>query len=367
MSRLFIVSVASGYGGAERSIEIIARHLPEELETSIYAAHPEHLANLEAVAHTRRNLRISRLSATPRFLPRQIAARTLLTEFRRDAPDAVLINTNASALLCSMVARREPRMAERSALYVRDFQWQDLDYIFSRLPHSRVFVPNEVVGERTGYLFPFHIGPNGRAFTVVPDMVELPVPSPAAAAEAAGPFLHLATVNPFKGHAELMLATLQLKTGGAPVSVRSAGHPADPNLYRHLVALRDRLGLRDEFEFVGYVRSPDALLEQCCAVVIPSVSHSGGPETFGRSVIEAWSRSKPVIAYATGAPARLISHEQDGLLVPEGDTAGLAEAMRRLWGDPQLRQRLGEAGYRKAAANFEAKVVTRQLVATLGL
>lgn len=168
MSRLFIVSIATGYGGAERSIEIIARHLPEEVETTIYAAHPEHIANLDAVARLRSNLRIRPLSATPRLLPRQLAAQILLGEFKRQTPDAVLINTHASALLCSMVARREPRMAERSSLYVRDFQWRDLDYIFSRLPRGPVLVPNEVVAERTGYLFPFHIGPNGRTFLRFP-------------------------------------------------------------------------------------------------------------------------------------------------------------------------------------------------------
>src|SRR5690606_38244007 len=96
-------------------------------------------------------------------------------------------------------------------------------------------------------------------------------------------------------------------------------------------------------------------------------SHSGGPETFGRAIIEAWAHRKPVIAFAAGAPARLIAHEQDGLLVPEADVEALAAALARLWGDPDLCRRLGEAGYRKAAARYEAKAVTHQLVDALGL
>lgn len=364
MTRLFIISVASGYGGAERSIEIIARHLPDEIETSIYAAHPEHIARLEAVARTRSNLRIRTLSARPRLLFRQLAALSLLADFRTHAPDAVLINTHASALLCAMVARRAPQLAERSALFVRDFLWQDLDYIFSRLPASRVFVPSEVVAERGGYLFPFHVGPNGRTVTVIPDMVDLPAPSPAP---HGGPFLHLATVNRWKGHAELMLAAHQLRAAGSAVSVRSAGHFVDAGLHGHLVALRNTLGLEDEFELAGYVSDPTDLLRQCRAVVVASVAHSGGPETFGRTIIEAWAFGKPVIAFGAGAPARLIAHEQDGLLVPEGDIDALAGAMGRLQNDPELCRRLGETGRSKAAAKYEASAVTGQLLGALGL
>ena len=64
MSRLSIVSVATGYGGAERSIEIIARHLPPQLETTIYASHPEHLTRLRDAANGRDNLRIRKLRAS---------------------------------------------------------------------------------------------------------------------------------------------------------------------------------------------------------------------------------------------------------------------------------------------------------------
>lgn len=364
MARLFIVSVATGYGGAERSIEIIARHLPDEIETFIYAAHPEHIARLDAVARTRRNLRIRRLSAQPRLLSRRLAALSLLADFKRHAPDAVIANTHASALLCAMVARHAPQFAERSTVYVRDFIWRDLDYIFSRLSTSRILVPNEAVAERTGYLFPFHIGPNGRGVTVVPDMVDMPAPVPAV---DDGPLLHLATINPFKGHAELMLATHKLKAAGQTISVRSAGHIADAGLHRQLVALRDTLGLQDAFAFESYVSEPAALLGQCRAVVVSSISHSGGPETFGRTIIEAWAHKKPVIAFAAGGPARLIAHEQDGLLVPEGDVDALADAMARLWNDPALCRRLGEAGYRKVAAKYEARTVTLQLLGALGL
>jgi len=46
---LFIVSLATGYGGAERSIEVLLQHLPEYLGVRIYAEAPEHLAQLARI------------------------------------------------------------------------------------------------------------------------------------------------------------------------------------------------------------------------------------------------------------------------------------------------------------------------------
>lgn len=244
-----------------------------------------------------------------------------------------------------MAAKHESRLADRAAVFIRDFSWRDLDYILGRLSRSQIVVPNQVVAERIGYLFPFHIGPNRRAVIVVPDMVEIP---PYRISDPAGPFLHLATVNSFKGHTELMLALQMAVQSNPTIKVVSAGHIADATLFRHLMALRETLGLRDQFEFAGYCPDPTVLLDRCHAVVVPSISHSGGPETFGRAIIEGWAHRKPVIAFTAGAPARLISEGKDGLLVLEGDTEGLAAAMSRLWNEPRLSATLGEAGFKRA-------------------
>ncbi|RZI96724.1 MAG: glycosyltransferase, partial [Haliea sp.] len=93
----------------------------------------------------------------------------------------------------------------------------------------------------------------------------------------------------------------------------------------------------------------------------------GGPETFGRTVVEAWAHRKPVVAYAVGAPAGLITHEVDGLLVEEGDTRGLAEALWRVSSSPALCRRLGAAGHDKANRRFSAQVVIPQLMHQLKL
>jgi glycosyltransferase involved in cell wall biosynthesis len=80
-------------------------------------------------------------------------------------------------------------------------------------------------------------------------------------------------------------------------------------------------------------------------VVVPSVPTRDFLEPWGLVVNEAFDQGVPVIATtAVGAAAGgLVRHEQTGLVVEPGDTAGLAGALRRLHDDPALRARLGTA------------------------
>jgi glycosyltransferase involved in cell wall biosynthesis len=81
-------------------------------------------------------------------------------------------------------------------------------------------------------------------------------------------------------------------------------------------------------------------------VVVPSIPTPKFREPWGLVVNEAMNRGLPVIASdAVGAAAGgLVQHERNGLVVPAGDAAALANALMRLAGDAALRRRLGEAG-----------------------
>ena len=78
-------------------------------------------------------------------------------------------------------------------------------------------------------------------------------------------------------------------------------------------------------------------------VVVPSVPTRDFQEPWGLVVNEAFDQGVPVIATdAVGASAGgLVQHERTGLIVPAGDERALADALRRLHGDPALRARLG--------------------------
>lgn len=355
MKNIFLVSVATGYGGAERSLELIVSNVPSDVRVWVFAGHAEHLARLEQ-GGLPVNVSLIRIGEIHSLLGRRRAALRLLRACWRHRPEAILLNTHGSALLAAMAARWMPTLGRRCSLYVRDFQWTDLNYIFTRLRGCAVIVPNESVAARAGYLNPWYLGSSGKhSCVVVPDMVQT---LPGAVGDQ-GYFLHLATINPWKGHVDLIMAAGQLADEGDAVTLRSFGLVADQSLRERLVELVSRLGLQAQVTLMDYQADPLEALQRCRAVVVPSVSHSGGPESFGRCIIEAWACGKPVIAYAAGGPARLIRDEVDGLLVKEGDIAGLAEAMRRLHQDAALSSRLGAAGRLRAEDYAASRVVPR--------
>jgi glycosyltransferase involved in cell wall biosynthesis len=88
-----------------------------------------------------------------------------------------------------------------------------------------------------------------------------------------------------------------------------------------------------------------AAWDRCLFGVLPSLL----PEPFGTVVCEAMSRGKAVIGTRPGGHADMILDGETGILVPAGDVRALAEAMGRLIADSELRERMGQAGQRRAA------------------
>jgi glycosyltransferase involved in cell wall biosynthesis len=88
------------------------------------------------------------------------------------------------------------------------------------------------------------------------------------------------------------------------------------------------------------------LFAACDVLVVPSIATRTFREPWSLVVNEAMNRGLPVIASdAVGAAAGgLVRDGHNGCVVPAGDSAALARAMRRLAADPALRTRLGAAG-----------------------
>ncbi len=78
-------------------------------------------------------------------------------------------------------------------------------------------------------------------------------------------------------------------------------------------------------------------------VVVPSVI----PDALSRVILEAMTAGRAVIGTRVGGTPELIVDGVTGLLVDRGDVSGLAIALERLLGDPELRARLGEGGRRR--------------------
>lgn len=67
-------------------------------------------------------------------------------------------------------------------------------------------------------------------------------------------------------------------------------------------------------------------------------------DSFGIVYLEAWANGLPVVAAAAGGVPEVVTHEENGLLVPFGDIPALADSIGGLIDDPVRARRLGESG-----------------------
>ncbi len=92
------------------------------------------------------------------------------------------------------------------------------------------------------------------------------------------------------------------------------------------------------------------LIAACDLLVFPStVPH------FARPVIEAAAMAKPAVGSDLGGVNELIEHERTGLLVKSNDPLALAEAIQRLFDNPEEARRLGQNALEMARERFSAR------------
>jgi glycosyltransferase involved in cell wall biosynthesis len=101
-------------------------------------------------------------------------------------------------------------------------------------------------------------------------------------------------------------------------------------------------GLRERVHFEGSVRDVPAFLGTLDVAVL--CSHS---ESLSNALLEYMASGKAVVATSVGGNITLIRDGVDGILVPPGDPAVLAEGVLRLLRDRDLAGRLGSAARRK--------------------
>lgn len=129
-----------------------------------------------------------------------------------------------------------------------------------------------------------------------------------------------------------------------------------------LEALAGRLGVGDRVAFLGQVPRTVPYYLAADALWFPSNARS---EAYGLVQIEAMASGCPVINTRiphSGVPW-VCPDGETGLTVPVDDPAALAEAAARLLSEPGLRDRLAAAGRRRAAEEFDHRVMAERSLA----
>ncbi|HEX5038602.1 MAG TPA: glycosyltransferase family 4 protein, partial [Candidatus Limnocylindria bacterium] len=225
---------------------------------------------------------------------------------------------------------------------------------------DRLIVPSESIRRKV-----VAEGRDAARFAIVPNGVDLSrfaTPTVCAFRSEFGvpsgaPLLGVvARLEPEKGHRYLIGAMPSILRAAPEARLAVVGEGSEASALADLAA---SLGVGDRVLFTGRRDDVSALTGDLTVAVLPSLR-----EAQGISILEAMARRVPVVASAVGGIPEVITSGTDGLLVPPGDAAALADAITALLTDDELRERIGAAGYRTVVERYsiDAQVRRTELV-----
>jgi glycosyltransferase involved in cell wall biosynthesis len=163
-------------------------------------------------------------------------------------------------------------------------------------------------------------------------------------------FVCVARLRPQKNH-ELLVESF------------ARGPASDPRSHLLLVGTGDlepqvkerveALSLRGRVHFLG-VRADISETLNAADVYVQSSDWEGS----SLSSMEAMAAGKPVVCTAVGGVPEVVGDGGGGFLVPPRDPGTLAQAMKYLLENPEVRMSMGRASARRAVEHFDLKVMT---------
>ncbi len=162
-----------------------------------------------------------------------------------------------------------------------------------------------------------------------------------------------------KGIQEFVDAAKQLRADGVAARFALVGntHPSNPRAVPE--AMLRSWAADGVVEWWGRREDMSRVMAECHIVCLPSKYGEGVPKV----LLEAAAAGRPVVATDTPGCREVIDDGVQGLLVPMGDSAALAAALRRLIDGLDERRAMGAAGRREAEAAFGINDVVRRTLA----
>ncbi|HLC41478.1 MAG TPA: glycosyltransferase family 4 protein [Methylomirabilota bacterium] len=185
----------------------------------------------------------------------------------------------------------------------------------------------------------------------------LPLDEARKALEAPPHLKLLASVGrlvPIKGYSVLLAGLPKILVAVPEAHLMIAG---DGELRETLDREADTLGVRHALTLLGARSDVPIVLSAADLVVLPSLN-----EGMGRVLVEAMALGKAVVATSVGGVPHVVVDGETGLLVPPSDPDALAKAIIALLTNPERCRAMGEAGRRRALAEFSLTVMEGRIL-----
>lgn len=181
--------------------------------------------------------------------------------------------------------------------------------------------------------------------------------------------ISISRIEPKKGLIHLAEAVAALKQRGHRVKAHIVGSkdPHSRGSLEYAAEFEQRireLGLQDDIILHG-MKKQEALapiLQRCRAFVAPYVElGSGDKDGIPTAMLEGLASGLPVVTTDSGSILEVVTHEAEGLVVAQRDSAAFAAALGRLIEDPELERRMARAARARFDREFDIRVTEQRL------
>lgn len=161
----------------------------------------------------------------------------------------------------------------------------------------------------------------------------------------------------WKGHVEFLNAAFLVleNVPNAKALIVGDFSDGDAGYQEKIQKMVDESGFSDRILMTGYVEDISGIYSIMDVCVHTSIE----PEPFGLVIIEAMVNGVPVIASDTGAPREIITDKVNGYIVRPAKTIELAETIKNLLTNAELREDIGSRGRAHVQKNYNVKDYAR--------
>jgi glycosyltransferase involved in cell wall biosynthesis len=158
---------------------------------------------------------------------------------------------------------------------------------------------------------------------------------------------------PLKGIVHLLRAISTVRGEFPDVRLEIVGDgPQRSDLQQQII----ELGLKDTVSLLGWLPEVNSAMANWHIFVQPSLE-----EGLPVALLEAMAAGLPVIASAVGGIPEIVEDGVTGRLVAPGDPVALAQSLREMLLNVELRQRLGRAARLRIRRHFSSEAMVRQI------
>lgn len=165
-------------------------------------------------------------------------------------------------------------------------------------------------------------------------------------------------MTPGKGHEEFLAAAAEINRTHDNVFfvITGSASKGEDDYEQKIRDKASELNLQNLI-FTGYAEDVREILSATDILAFPS--HN---ESFGVTLTESMAMKVPVAASSFGGVLDIVEDGVNGLLYPPKDFRQLTNVLIRLINDPELRQKLADAGRKTVEEKFDCGIITNKLM-----